>query len=301
MLTYVEIELFQSPAQALVNTVNTAGAMGKGIAAVFKELYPEMYEEYRALCRQGKFEVGMLYIYRTPNKTIVNFPTKKHWRQRSRPEYIEAGLAKFVSRYADYGISSVAFPQLGCGHGELDWGTTVQPLMERYLRPLPIPVHVHLYPQAAGFVPERLDVDYAKEMRLERQRVSVGRLWQELRNLVSHEPGQAYDLTLFGPSITMDEEHLYFHPRSGAVAIVDLEDVGELWNTLRLRGTLRHEDVPQPVKEGGASEWLFELLKTLEYVQPVRLRHNADDPSSEGLRYDPRPEAADEVESIVVV
>lgn len=145
MLTYMTISILDSPAQALVNTVNTVGVMGKGIAAEFKALYPEMFRRYRRLCQEGKLDVGMLYLYRTPNKTIVNFPTKKHWRQRSRVEYVEAGLAKFVERYNDYGISSVSFPQLGCGNGGLDWQKEVQPMMERYLAPLPIPVYIHLY------------------------------------------------------------------------------------------------------------------------------------------------------------
>ena len=161
MLTYVTISLFDSPAQTLVNTVNTVGAMGKGMAAVFKQLYPEMYQQYRRLCMEGKLDIGMLYIYRTPNKIIVNFPTKKHWRQRSRIEYIEAGLERFVASYGDYGISSVSFPQLGCGHGELDWERQVQPVMERYLRGLPILVYIHLYPKRPDFAPERLESNSA--------------------------------------------------------------------------------------------------------------------------------------------
>jgi O-acetyl-ADP-ribose deacetylase (regulator of RNase III) len=301
MLTYLTIALFDSPAQALVNTVNTVGAMGKGIAAVFKGLYPEMYEEYRALCRQGKFDVGMLYIYRTHNKTIVNFPTKEHWRQRSRVEYIEAGLRKFVDRYADYGISSVSFPQLGCGHGELDWERQVRPVMERYLRDLAIPVYIHLYPQATDFVPERLDVDYAKQMRLERQMISVGRLWQDLQGVVSQAAGDAYNLTLFGPTITMDDEHLHFQPPSGEEVVVYREDVEDLWNTLRLRGTVSEEDVPQWIEEHGATEWLFAFLQKLEYIRPVTLRRKSGGPGSEGLRYDPRADVSEEVEAVVVV
>ena len=242
MLTYVTINLFESPAQTLVNTVNTVGAMGKGIAAVFKELYPEMYKRYRRLCQEGKLDVGMLYIYRTPNKIIVNLPTKKHWRQRSRVEYIRAGLQKFVEHYTEYGISSVSFPQLGCGHGELDWKTQVQPVMEHYLRELPIPVYIHIYPKLPDFVPERLDVDYARQVRLERQRISTSRLWQDLRGVV----GETYQLTLFGPVVEMDEEHILFKSLSGEgePIVVYCEDVEDLWNTLRLRGTLRESDVP---------------------------------------------------------
>ena len=298
MLTYVTINLFESPAQTLVNTVNTVGAMGKGIAAVFKELYPEMYKRYRRLCQEGKLDVGMLYIYRTPNKIIVNLPTKKHWRQRSRVEYIEAGLQKFVEHYTDYGISSVSFPQLGCGHGELEWETQVQPVMEHYLRELPIPVYIHIYPKLPGFVPERLDVDYARQVRLERQRISTSRLWQDLRGVV----GETYQLTLFGPVVEMDEEHILFKSLSGEgeAVVVYREDVEDLWNTLRLRGTLREADVPQPIDEDGATAWLFELLQHVEYIKPVTLRARGQG-DSRGLRYVPLPDTSVLKEAEIVV
>jgi len=288
MLTYVTIELFESPAQALVNTVNTFGAMGKGIAAVFKELYPDMYKQYRQLCKAGSFDVGMLYIYRTPNKIIVNFPTKSHWRHRSRVEYIEAGLKKFVGRYEDYGISSVSFPQLGCGHGELDWERQVQPVMERYLRKLAIPVYIHLYPKSPDFVPERLDVAYARQMRLERQRISAERLWEDLRSIVCHQPGEAYDLTLFGPVVEMDEEQIFFKPRSGEPVIVYRVDLEDLWNTLRLRGTARQEDIPQSLQDDGAGQWIFDLLQRVEYIDRIALRTDSRGVASPGLRHAPR-------------
>ncbi len=86
--------------------------MGKGIALSFKQLYPDMYEEYRRLCEDKKFSVGKLYIYRTSNKIIVNFPTKMHWRNPSSLNFIEAGLKKFVTYYPNYGISSVSFPPI---------------------------------------------------------------------------------------------------------------------------------------------------------------------------------------------
>ena len=297
MLTYVDVSLFDSPAQTLVNTVNTVGVMGKGIAAVFKQLYPEMYQRYRRLCQEGKLDMGMLYVYRT-NRIIVNFPTKKHWRERSRVEYIEAGLEKFVIHYGDYGISSVSFPQLGCGHGELDWEAQVQPVMERHLRDLPIPVYIHLYPKPPDFIPERLDADYARQVRMERQRISAERLWQDLRRLV----GKAYQLTLFGPTVEVDEEHILFKPLNGRSepVIVYREDVEDLWNTLRLRGTVRETDVPQPIGENGAMSWLFELLKRVDYIQPVTL-HTRDRGVSQGLRYVPLPDTTLLRETEIVV
>ena len=143
MISYVQGNLFESPAQTLVNTVNTVGAMGKGIALQFKQYFPAMFAEYHHLCLEGKLEIGTLHIYQAPRKKILNFPTKQDWRRTSKMEYIEAGLETFVRIYREAGIHSVAFPPLGCGNGELSY-TDVRPLMERYLRPLPIPVY--LYP-----------------------------------------------------------------------------------------------------------------------------------------------------------
>ena len=145
MITYVSGNLFDSPAQVLVNTVNTVGVMGKGIAKEFKEIYPEMFNRYQALCESGDFSIGKLWLYKTPNKWILNFPTKKDWRQPSRPEYIQVGLAKFVESYSDFGIHSIAFPALGCGNGELDFDSQVRPQMEKHLSDLPIDIFVYLY------------------------------------------------------------------------------------------------------------------------------------------------------------
>jgi O-acetyl-ADP-ribose deacetylase (regulator of RNase III) len=119
--------------------------MGKGIALEFKQRYPEMFKEYRQLCLQGDLVVGKLHVYRAPNKIIVNFPTKKDWRQPARLEYIEAGLQKFTEGYNLYGISSVSFPQLGCGSGGLDWELQVKPIMERYLKDVSISVYIHIF------------------------------------------------------------------------------------------------------------------------------------------------------------
>ncbi len=292
MLTYVNISLFESPAQALVNTVNTVGVMGKGIAAIFKRLYPEMFEEYQRLCRAEKLKTGMLYIYRTPNKIIVNFPTKRHWRERSQVSFIEEGLEKFVARYMDYGIASVSFPQLGCGHGELNWERQVQPIMERYLRDLPIPVYIHIYSPPPDFVPERFDVDFARQARLERQRISTDRLWEDLRRLVTVPADEPYILTLFGPEVKVNGEHIFFRPTPGDPVIVYREDVEDLWNTLRQRGTIGENDLPQSIRSKGGSSWLFDLLSHLEYINPITLRSRSDGPAVRGLRYNPQPEPA---------
>lgn len=143
MITYVSGDLFQSHAKVLVNPVNTAGVMGKGLALAFKKRYPAMYESHRERCKSGQLEIGQLWLFKAKNKWVLNFPTKKHWRNPSKAAYIEAGLQTFAQTYETLGIDSVAFPRLGCGAGELDWERQVKPLMAHYLATLPIEVLVY--------------------------------------------------------------------------------------------------------------------------------------------------------------
>lgn len=187
MILYVKGDMFESPAQVLVNTVNTVGVMGKGIALDFKRLFPEMFEEYRQLCEMRKLSIGTLWLYKTPNKWVLNFPTKKHWREPSRLEYIEAGLKKFAGSYARMGIHSIAFPALGCGNGQLDFSTQVQPLMERYLRNLP--VDVFIYPErASGFI-EHLDQRQMEQwLRSEPASLPFAEVWNDLGALLRNQP-----------------------------------------------------------------------------------------------------------------
>jgi O-acetyl-ADP-ribose deacetylase (regulator of RNase III) len=145
MITYMNSDLLQSEAKVLVNPVNTVGVMGKGLALEFKRQYPAMFEQYRALCAAKQFHIVNLWLYKTPEKWILNFPTKQHWREKSRLEYVESGLQKFVSIYDDEGIISISFPMLGCGLGGLDWENQVKPLMEQYLEPLSIEIYIHTY------------------------------------------------------------------------------------------------------------------------------------------------------------
>lgn len=143
MIKYVSGDIFDSPAQVLVNPVNTVGVMGKGLAVQFKQRYPAMYEAYREACDKGLLTIGKLMLHHAEDHSILLFPTKAHWREPSRMEYLEAGLEKFVQTYEEKRIASIAFPMLGCGYGGLDWNG-VKPLMERYLAQLPIDVYVCL-------------------------------------------------------------------------------------------------------------------------------------------------------------
>lgn len=143
MIEYIEGDIFESPAQVIVNTVNTVGVMGKGIALSFKKRYPAMFERYKTACEKGLLKTGKLMLFYEADYWVLLFPTKEHWRNPSKLEYIESGLQKFVQTYAEKGITSIAFPRLGCGNGELDW-SAVKPLMEKYLKKLPINVYIYL-------------------------------------------------------------------------------------------------------------------------------------------------------------
>ncbi len=126
--------LLMADVDALVNTVNTVGVMGKGIALQFKRAYPANFHAYRAACARGEVRVGEVWPFDTgiigARRYILNFPTKRHWRTPSRLEDIAAGLDSLVDVVTKYGITSVAIPALGCGNGGLNWAD-VRPLIER--------------------------------------------------------------------------------------------------------------------------------------------------------------------------
>ncbi len=135
--------IFESKAQTLVNTVNCVGVMGKGVALEFKKRYPAMFQEYVSLCKKGEVLPGKPYYYSDlSGVSIINFPTKNHWRSPSKLSYIVDGLIWFRDHYQQYKIQSVAFPPLGCGNGGLSW-ELVGPLMYRMLKDIPIEIEIY--------------------------------------------------------------------------------------------------------------------------------------------------------------
>lgn len=136
-------DLFESEAKTLVNTVNCVGVMGKGIAQAFKKRFPSMFNDYARRCQLDQVKPGVPYLYTDMLGTsIINFPTKKHWRSPSRLDDVIQGLDIFIAKYKEWGVESVAFPPLGCGNGGLDW-TIVGPLMYQKLVLLDIPVEIY--------------------------------------------------------------------------------------------------------------------------------------------------------------
>jgi len=139
MIRYTTGNLLDADADALVNTVNTVGVMGKGIALMFKEAFPENFQEYAEACKAGEVVIGQVFVTERQDlmgpRWIINFPTKQHWRTKTRVEWIDAGLEDLKRVIRERGIRSVALPPLGTGNGGLDWGV-VKPRIEAALADL---------------------------------------------------------------------------------------------------------------------------------------------------------------------
>ena len=136
MIHYITGNLLESDAEALVNTVNTVGVMGKGIALQFKNTFPNNYKKYSEACKNKELEIGQLLITEenilSGKKIVINFPTKTNWRLPSEYKYIEAGLEELVKVIKEKSIKSIAIPPLGAGNGGLDWNK-VKSILEKYL------------------------------------------------------------------------------------------------------------------------------------------------------------------------
>jgi O-acetyl-ADP-ribose deacetylase (regulator of RNase III) len=140
MIQITEGNILKADADALVNTVNCVGYMGKGIALQFKQAFPENFKAYQRACNRRQVKPGRMFIFETGNmfspKYIINFPTKRHWRGKSRLEDINAGLVALIEDVKRLGICSIAVPPLGCGLGGLHWNV-VRPMIEKAFLELP--------------------------------------------------------------------------------------------------------------------------------------------------------------------
>ena len=118
-------DIFKANVDALVNTVNCVGVMGKGLALQFKKKYLDNYKLYEVACKNGEVAPGKMFVTHTDTegnpRYIINFPTKRHWRDDSRMEYIETGIVDLIKTIKEKNIQSIAIPPLGCGLGGLDW------------------------------------------------------------------------------------------------------------------------------------------------------------------------------------
>jgi len=265
MITYIKGNIFDSPAQVITNTVNTVGVMGKGIALEYKKKYPGMYKEYKNLCDEKKLDVGQLALWRGKDKWVLLFPTKKHWRNPSKIEYIEAGLKKFCDVWDILNIDSIAFPRLGCGNGGLNWAD-VKALMEKYLKKLPINILIYV----DNYEAPRKDLKEKSEIEKWINGNSGLRGFSLFRNELARKISadtliqQKYGTRLDGSRILLDGE------------VVDDDELLNLWHMIETSGIVR-------IDEAKDYEHMPTLLKLMGAIDRTKMVYASKDGEFETL------------------
>lgn len=222
MIRYIEGNILESNAEALVNTVNTVGVMGKGLALQFKKEFPKNFKIYQRACTEKNFGIGDLIISEEESllygkKTIIDLPTKTDWRKPSEYSYIESGLKKLANVVQEKGIKSIAVPSLGTGHGGLDWNK-VKKLIEVNLSTLDADIQVYL-PNAV--IKDTMKAERAKLTPARAMLLAV--LFDVVKNgeFVSEFAAEkvAYFLQRFGASkvFNLNFEPNFYGPYSGKV------------------------------------------------------------------------------------
>lgn len=205
MITETTGNLLTTPVEALVNTVNTEGVMGKGIALQFKKAFPAMFREYAVAAKRGEIRLGHMTVWPTQAldgpKYVINFPTKAHWRAKSRLADVESGLEDLIRVVRELGIRSIAVPPLGCGNGGLNWAD-VEPLIRNAFESVP-DVDVRL------FAPSGAPAASEMPMRTSSPRMSAGRA--ALIGILDRYSKQA----LNAPSVIETQKLMYFMQVAG--------------------------------------------------------------------------------------
>lgn len=299
MIKYVKGNLLESDAEALVNTVNTVGVMGKGIALQFKNQYPINYKTYQQACKANKIQIGRMFVTNEStllkgSKTIINFPTKTDWRKPSEYIYIEQGLKDLKQVLHINQIKSVALPPLGAGNGKLDWDK-VKVLIENHLSDITCDVLVY-----------EPNAKIEEVMRKERVKLTPARamllavLYELVRNeeFISEFAAEkvSYFLSRFGAedNFKLKFQPNFYGPYSGKVRHVlfylngsyitgysgkDTKPFQEIWPVmegekeieayLNASENARYKEIVQKTKEfltGFYSSFALELLSTVDYI-----------------------------------
>lgn len=273
MIIYTRINIFESNAQVLVNTVNTVGVMGKGLAKEFKRLYPDMFNQYQKYCENKKFSIGKLQIYKTVNKWILNFPTKENWRNPSKLDYIEEGLKKFVANYEKLSIKSISFPMLGCGNGGLDWESEVKPLMQKYLKNLPIDIFIHTASKDK-FMPEykdqkNIDIWLKSEPYYLSNLEFINHLKNRYSKLINTITNDELKLNIDVSFKKFEENDLVCLESKEIKLCLEEDSINNIWQILKNGGILTKDMLPFELAKNSNMIMLF--LSKLEYVTLTQL------------------------------
>jgi O-acetyl-ADP-ribose deacetylase (regulator of RNase III) len=313
MIQFIEGNLLESKAEALVNTVNTVGVMGKGIALQFKNQYPKNYKLYEKACKAKEIQVGKLFVTEDSSllegrKIIINFPTKTDWRKPSEYSYIESGLKDLARIIKEQGIKSVAVPPLGAGNGGLNWNV-VKGIIEKYLTGLNCDIQIY---EPNAIIREAMKKERVKLTPARAMLLSV--LYELVRNgeFVSEFAAEkaAYFLQRFGAKeqFKLDFQPNFYGPYSGKVKHVlyylngsyitgysskdkkPFEELGilfdgekEINNYLEQTDNIVYKEISDKVKAfltGFYSTFGLELLSTVDYIMSEKRAKTIEDVTS---------------------
>jgi O-acetyl-ADP-ribose deacetylase (regulator of RNase III) len=268
MLVYHRTNLLESNAQTLVNTVNCVGVVGKGIAADFNRRYPDMLTPYKQHCAAGKLTPGTIWLWQGPNRWVLNFPTKRHWRNPSQLEWIEAGLITFVAEYKSLGITEIAFPKLGCGNGGLSWDD-VRPLMERHLIDLPISVYIHDYQVDVG-LPEHFEQLLHQLGTTLPATTTFETFTRNLRKVIEFADGRLVTLESRQRfEADFSDRNTLIITFAGQRHAIEMDNLRGLWLALT-NGLVTREKAEKSA--GGGTDQVLSMLSLLPGVRPVEIQ-----------------------------
>lgn len=307
MIKYTIGNIITSETEAVVNTVNTQGVMGKGIALSFKEAFPMNFKIYKEACKEDTIDIGKLLLTETGSlypKYIINFPTKKHWRNSSKYEYIEAGLKDLIRIIQEKNIKSISIPPLGAGNGHLIWNK-VKDLINKYLSQISSEVEILVF--EPGYNDQRVEIK--KEVGLTAQRAlyvyllaNYQVLGYQINLLVAHKI--AYFLQIFGENLNLSFEkgdygpyahrltHLLKHinhvyisyndQRNSPTTIISInqekyDEVKTYYNEKLTDEQKSRTDKLLKFIEGFESSYGLELLATIKYIVDNTNKKTYDD------------------------
>lgn len=264
MLKFHRTSLMTSNSQTVVNTVNTVGVMGKGLAAAFKERFPSMFHEYKVVCSDSLLEPGSSWLWKGPEQWVLNFATKKHWRNPSKLEYVRDGLDEFRQKYEQFGIREIAFPRLGCGNGGLNWDI-VRPLMVDKLQDLPIAIFIHDFEKKIG--PPEHDLPLLEE----RTPTDYMAFLKDLRRIVETNHGCVDAVGMSRKFFVEINNELELRGTKNCHELLaSEEDIFQIWSLLT-RSPVSRFDLPETPYHHALK--VFSVFAELPYVRFVNLAH----------------------------
>ena len=227
-----------------------------------------MFKAYRRVCDQKVLSPGKLWLWRGCGSWVLNFPTKVHWRNPSKLEWVEQGLAKFVSAYPEQGITEISFPQLGCGNGNLEWND-VRPLMEHYLSKVNIPVYIHDFTVNIG-LPEHLEPVAAALREDGNDSNSFDGFMASIERALNVSGGQLATLGSQDPfAACICKNGALSIETPSATCLFEEDDLRGVWLDLQ-NGLVTRRKAEWSISGGGES--LLSLLSVLPNARPVQIQ-----------------------------